>query len=58
MKAKKKPLEKLKLKDLGLDSIDNRLEVLKVEEPPARQAGVKVENVDQLIEKLKELKAL
>ena len=58
MKAKKKPLEKLKLKDFGVDSIDNRLEVVKVEEPPARQAGVKVENVDQLVEKLRELKVL
>ncbi|KAI5957292.1 CIR1 [Candida jiufengensis] len=58
MKAKKKPLEKLKLKDFGIDSIDNRLEVVKVEEPPAREAGVKVSDVDELILKLKELKAI
>ncbi|KAI5961909.1 CIR1 [Candida pseudojiufengensis] len=58
MKAKKKPLTKLKLKDVGIDSIDNRLEVLKVEEPPAREAGVKVGNVDELISKLKDLKAI
>ncbi|EDK47127.1 electron transfer flavoprotein subunit beta/FixA family protein [Acetobacter pasteurianus] len=58
MKAKKKPLEKLKPKDLGFESIENRLEVVKVEEPPARQAGVKVENVDELVAKLKELKAI
>ncbi|CAK9437580.1 uncharacterized protein LODBEIA_P19580 [Lodderomyces beijingensis] len=58
MKAKKKPLEKLKLADLGVGSIDNRLEVLKVEEPPTRHAGIKVENVDELIAKLKELKVI
>ncbi|GME86681.1 unnamed protein product [Ambrosiozyma monospora] len=57
MKAKKKPLEVLKADDLGVN-IENRLEVLKIEEPPARKAGVKVENVDQLVEKLKELKAI
>ncbi|KAM9901315.1 hypothetical protein OXX79_004614, partial [Metschnikowia pulcherrima] len=38
MKAKKKPLEKLKASDLGIE-ITNRLETLKVEEPPARSAG-------------------
>ena len=58
MKAKKKPLTKLKPQDLGIDKIENKLEILKIEEPPIRQAGVKVDNVDQLIEKLKELKAI
>ena len=53
MKAKKKPLTKLKPQDLGIDKIENKLEILKIEEPPIRQAGVKVDNVDQLIEKLK-----
>ncbi|EGW33755.1 uncharacterized protein SPAPADRAFT_59119 [Spathaspora passalidarum NRRL Y-27907] len=57
MKAKKKPLETLKAADLGIE-IENRLETLKVEEPPARSAGVKVETVDELISKLKELKAI
>ncbi|KAI3406938.1 CIR1 [Candida oxycetoniae] len=58
MKAKKKPLEKIKPQDLGVDQIDSRLEILKVEEPPARHAGVRVENVDQLVAKLKELKVI
>lgn len=57
MKAKKKPLEKLKASDLGIELI-NRLETLKVEEPPTRSAGIKVENVDELIAKLKEAKAI
>ena len=57
MKAKKKPLEKLKASDLGIE-ITNRLETLKVEEPPARSAGIKVESVDELIAKLREAKAI
>lgn len=57
MKAKKKPLEKLKVSDLGIE-LSKRLETLKVEEPPQREAGVKVESVDELISKLKELKAI
>ncbi|KAK6198559.1 uncharacterized protein RJT21DRAFT_49010 [Scheffersomyces amazonensis] len=57
MKAKKKPLEKLSASDLGIE-ITKRLETLKVEEPPVRQAGVKVESVDELISKLKDLKAI
>ena len=52
-KAKKKPMEKVNPSDLGVD-ISPRLEVLKVEDPPVRQAGSKVENVDELISKLKE----
>lgn len=57
MKAKKKPLEKLKPSDLGVD-LKPRLETLKVTEPLARSAGVKVETVDEMIGKLKELGAL
>jgi electron transfer flavoprotein beta subunit len=57
MKAKKKPLDKLKLSDLDME-LTTRLKTLKVEEPPAREAGVKVETVDELIEKLKETKAI
>ncbi|KRX10876.1 hypothetical protein PPERSA_03093 [Pseudocohnilembus persalinus] len=52
MKAKKKPLETLKLSDLGVDTGCN-IQVIKVEEPEKRQGGVKVENVDELINKLK-----
>ena len=52
MKAKKKPIEALTPEDLGVD-VTPRLEVLEVSEPPARQAGVKVGSVVELVEKLK-----
>ena len=52
MKARSKPLEKLNLADLGVDT-NPRFETLKVQAPQKRQAGIKVENVDQLIEELK-----
>jgi electron transfer flavoprotein beta subunit len=52
MKAKKKPLEVLKPDALGVD-IAPRLKTLKVGEPPKRSSGVKVDDVQQLIDKLK-----
>ncbi len=52
MKAKKKPIETLSPADLGVD-IAPRLQVLKVVEPPARQAGVKVASTAELVDKLK-----
>ena len=52
MKAKKKPLDVIAVADLGVD-IAPRLTVLKVTEPPQRQAGVKVESVAELVEKLR-----
>jgi electron transfer flavoprotein beta subunit len=57
MKAKKKPLEKKSLADYGVDATP-RLTTVKVAEPPARQGGGKVEDVDGLIAKLKELGAI
>uniref|UniRef100_A0A9J7XWK4 Electron transfer flavoprotein subunit beta n=1 Tax=Cyprinus carpio carpio TaxID=630221 RepID=A0A9J7XWK4_CYPCA len=53
MKAKKKKIANVKPADLGVD-VSSRLEVLKVDEPPQRQAGVKVETVHDLVGKLKE----
>lgn len=52
MKARKKPIETIKPGDLGVD-VTPRLTVLKVEEPPKRQAGVKVGSVQELVEKLR-----
>jgi len=52
MKAKKKPIDTMKPDDLGVD-VTPRLTVVKVEEPPKRQAGVMVEDVSQLVEKLR-----
>src|SRR5262245_20509574 len=52
MKAKKKPLENVKPADLGVD-VAPRLKTLKVVEPPKRSAGVKVADVAELVQKLK-----
>ena len=52
MKAKKKPIEKIAVKDLGVD-VTNRIQQLKVEEPPKRKGGIKVKSVAELISKLK-----
>lgn len=53
MKAKKKPIKKVTAKDLGVDTTA-RIEILSIEEPPVRQAGTIVPDVDTLIAKLKE----
>lgn len=52
-KAKKKPLKKVAIKDLGIDTTP-RIEIISVEEPPVRQAGAVLPDVDALIAKLKE----
>lgn len=52
MKAKKKPLDMLTVEELGVDAAP-RVKVLGVEPPAERQAGVKVESVAELVEKLK-----
>jgi electron transfer flavoprotein beta subunit len=52
MKAKKKPLETIEPKDLGVD-ITPRVKTVKVEEPAKRQGGAKVASVDELLTKLK-----
>ncbi|WP_422364934.1 electron transfer flavoprotein subunit beta/FixA family protein [Pelagibius sp.] len=52
MKAKKKPIDSMTPADLGVD-VSPRLTVVSVSEPPARQAGVKVASVGELVEKLR-----
>lgn len=52
MKAKKKPIDTKTADELGVDTTA-RLEVLKVEEPPKRAGGIKVADVDELVEKLR-----
>ena len=52
MKAKKKELAIKPIADLGVD-VSARVEILSVELPPTRQAGVMVESVDELLDKLK-----
>ena len=57
MKAKKKPLDIMSAEDFGVD-VSPRLAVVKTGEPDARAAGIKVESVDELVGKLKELGAV
>ena len=52
-KAKKKKIANVKPSDLCVD-LTSRVEVVRVDEPPQRQAGVKVDTVDDLVGKLKE----
>ena len=52
MKAKKKPIDEKELADYGVDAAP-RLEIVKVAEPAEREAGVKVETVGELVDKLK-----
>ncbi len=52
MKAKKKPIEETSPETLGVD-VAPRLKVLSVAEPKAREAGIKVDDVAALVDKLK-----
>ena len=52
MKAKKKPLDETSPETLGVD-VTPKLKVLKTSEPGGRQAGVKVANAAELVNKLK-----
>jgi len=52
MKAKRKPIDMKAPDDYGVD-IAPRLQVVKVTEPPKREAGEIVESVEELVSKLK-----
>ena len=52
MKAKKKPIDKKEASSLGIN-IEPRIEQIKVEEPPVRQKGIMVNDVAELVQKLK-----
>ena len=52
MKAKKKPIDIMTPADLGVD-VTPRVKTLKVNPPAERQAGIVVESVEQLVDKLK-----
>jgi electron transfer flavoprotein beta subunit len=53
MKAKKKPIDELTPEELGVD-VTPRLETLRVEEPPTRPPGIKVDSVQDLVRRLHE----
>ncbi len=52
MKAKKKPLDTVSPADLGVE-LKTTVETVSVEPPPERKAGIKVESVEQLVDKLR-----
>jgi electron transfer flavoprotein beta subunit len=52
MKAKKKPMDTLTPEELGVD-ITPTVEILSVEPPSGRQAGIKVDSVEELVDKLR-----
>jgi electron transfer flavoprotein beta subunit len=52
MKAKKKPLDIIEIDTLGIDT-ESKIKVLNVVEPPKREAGIIVNDVKELIQKLK-----
>ncbi|WP_415885763.1 electron transfer flavoprotein subunit beta/FixA family protein [Neptuniibacter sp. QD37_6] len=52
MKAKRKPLDVLTIDELGV-SVASNLQLLRVDPPSERQAGIKVSSVDELVEKLR-----
>ena len=52
MKAKKKPINQVQVDELNL-KIEQRLEILRVEEPAKRQSGIMLKTVDELVDKLK-----
>ncbi len=52
MKARKKPIAVVTPGDLGVD-VRPRLAILKVEEPPLRKSGIRVADVDELLDKLR-----
>ena len=52
MKAKKKPINEIKIEDLNIE-IKKHLSILKVEEPAKRQSGIMLKTVDELVDKLK-----
>ena len=53
MKAKKKTIDRTTPDELGVD-VAPRLTTLKVEEPPKREAGIKVADAAELVAKLRE----
>jgi len=52
MKAKKKPINEIKIEDLDVE-IKKHLSIIKVEEPAKRQSGIMLKTVDELVDKLK-----
>ena len=52
IRDRKKPIDTKEASSLGIN-IEPRIEQIKVEEPPVRQKGIMVSDVDELVQKLK-----
>ena len=52
MKAKKKPIDVIDVNEIGVN-VDKRVHTIEVQLPPEREAGIKVENVSELVDKLR-----
>jgi electron transfer flavoprotein beta subunit len=52
MKAKRKPIDVMSLDDLGITDTALKVEVVALSEPAAKEAGVMVDTVDALLDKL------
>ena len=52
MKAKKKPINEIKIDELKIN-IKQRLDILKVEEPSKRQSGIMLKTIEEFVDKLK-----
>jgi electron transfer flavoprotein beta subunit len=53
MKAKKKPIETIAAADLEGIDLSSRNKIISVDDPPVRKAGIEVDSVDTLIDKLR-----
>lgn len=49
--AKKKPIKEFKLEDLKIDTTP-RIKLVEMNDPPVRKGGIKVKDVDELLDKL------
>ncbi len=52
MKAKKKPIDIIDVSEIGVN-VDKRVQTIEVQLPPEREAGIKVDSVSELVEKLR-----
>ena len=52
MKAKRKPIDVMSLGDLGITDTALKVEVVALAEPAQKEAGVMVESIDELVDKL------
>ena len=57
MMARKKPIETIKVDNLGVDT-SSRLNTISVSEPPSRKEGIKVADIKELLQKLSDIEGI